>query len=100
MGFFDFLRSSAPKPSRSELPEERIFAVPVAAVKRSEAGGEAKESVMLEPAATGLPVNRRVHPNPNEGVASEAQNYALNQVHGIGRVGGRRGNILESVFCR
>ena len=72
MGFFDFLRSSAPKPSRSELPEERIFAVPVAAVKRSEAGGEAKETYIfyafLFGKSAALAVDRLRHELRDEGL--------------------------------
>lgn len=44
MGLFDFLRRGAARPSLPAPPEEPIFAVPVAAMKRAEPGEKPRET--------------------------------------------------------
>lgn len=47
MGLFDFLRPSPAKPHHPEQPEEHIFAVPLAAVKRTETGDKPRETYIF-----------------------------------------------------
>jgi len=47
MGLFDFLRFGSAKPPQPTQPEEHIFAVPLAAVKREETGEKPRETYIF-----------------------------------------------------
>lgn len=47
MGLLDLLRFGSAKPPQPAQPEEHIFAVPLAAVKRTESGGKPNESYIF-----------------------------------------------------
>jgi len=47
MGLLDFLRLRSAEPPRSAQPEEHIFAVPLAAVKRTESGENPRETYIF-----------------------------------------------------